>query len=140
MPKRSLHRGNGGQKQIEQLNKALDAMLARNDGRVTKAGAEIEPLVRIAADLRNLPSAKFKARLKSELGGKKRMSTVAEPVASVRVSAAPRLAFRDPAKAIEFYQRALGAKETFRFQVGDSIPHAELMIGESAIDIAGEWP
>ena len=140
MPKRSLHPGNGGQKKIEQLNKALDAMLARNDGRVVKAGAEIEPLVRIAADLRNLPSASFKARLKAELGGKKLMSTVAESVAAVRVTATPRLAFRDPAKAIEFYQRALGAKEAFRFQVGDSIPHAELEIGDSSIDITGEWP
>src|SRR5215831_13085941 len=140
MPKRSLNSGSGDPKKFEQLNQALEKMLARNDGRVTKLGAEIEPLVRIAADLRNLPSAKFKARLKSELGGKKRMSTVAEPVATVRVTAAPRLAFRNPAKAIEFYQRALGAKETFRFQVGDSIPHAELMIGESPIDVTGEWP
>lgn len=68
------------------------------------------------------------------------MSTIAEPVPAVRMSASPRLAFRDPAKAIEFYQRALGAKETFRFQVGDSIPHAELMIGDSSIDVTGEWP
>jgi PhnB protein len=153
MPKRSLNPGHGGhnnaeQKKIEQLNQALDTMLARNDGRVRKAGTEIEPLVRIAADLRNLPSATFKARLKSELGGKKRMSTVAEPVAELvtkpvaaaRVSAAPRLAFRDPAKAIEFYKQALGAKETFRFEVGGTIPHAELMIGDSPIDITGEWP
>ena len=145
MPKRSLHSGNGGpnrgdQKKIEQLNQAVEKMLARNDGRVTKAGPEIEPLVRIAADLRNLPSASFKARLKSELGGKKRMSTVAEPVAAVRMSASPRLAFRDPAKAIEFYQRALGAKEKFRFQIGNDSPHAELLIGDSSINVAGEWP
>jgi len=145
MPKRSLHPGNDGQnrsdqKKIEQLNKAVDAMLSRNDGKVSKAGAEIEPLVRIAAELRNLPNAKFKARLKSELGGKKRMSTVAEPVAAVRVSASPRLAFLDPAKAIEFYQRALGAKEKFRFQVGDDIPHAEIVIGDSSINVTGEWP
>ena len=139
MPKRSLHPGGGDQKKIEQLNKALDAMLARNDGQVTKAGAEIEPLVRIAADLRNLPRASFKARLKSELGGKKLMSTVAEPIAAVRVTATPRLAFRDPAKAIEFYQRALGAKEKFRFQIGDEIPHAELTIGDSTINVTGEW-
>jgi PhnB protein len=140
MPKRSLHPGNGDTKKIEQLNQVVEKMLARNDGQVTKAAAEIEPLVRIAADLRNLPNASFKARLKSELEGRKRMSTVAEPVRAVRVSAAPRMAFRDPGKAIEFYKEALGAKETFRFQVGDSIPHAELMIGDSAIDVAGEWP
>jgi uncharacterized glyoxalase superfamily protein PhnB len=141
MPKRSLQPGSGGQKKIEQLNQAVESMLARNDGRVQKAGAEIEPLVRIAADLRNLPSASFKARLKSELEGRKRMSTVAEPVAAVhRTTAAPRLAFRDPAKAIEFYQRALGAKEAFRFEVGGSIPHAELRIGDSVIHVTGEWP
>jgi PhnB protein len=140
MPKRSLNPGSGEPKKIEQLNQAVEAMLARNDGKVGKAGSEIEPLVRIAAEMRNLPSASFKARLKSELEGKKRMSTVAEPVAAVHATAAPRLAFRDPAKAIEFYQRALGAKETFRFEVGGSIPHAEIMIGESTIDITGEWP
>ena len=138
MPKRSLFPGNGDPTRIEQLNKALDTM-ARNDRQVAKIGAEIEPLVRIAADLRDLPDASFRARLKSELGGKKLMATVVEP-AAVRVTASPRLAFRDPAKAIEFYQRALGAKETFRFQVGDSIPHAELMIGDSPIDVTGEWP
>lgn len=72
------------------------------------------------------------------------MSTVAEPitepVGAGRMSASPRLAFRDPAKAIAFYQRTLGAKEVFRFQVGDSIPHAEIMIGDSPVDITGEWP
>jgi len=140
MPKRSLKHGNGDSKKIEQLNTAIEAMLARNDGRVVKAGAEIEPLVRIAADLRNLPSASFKARLKSELEGKKHMPTVAEPVTSTHVSATPRIAFRDPARAIEFYKRALGAKEIFRFQVGNDIPHAQLKIGESTINIAGEWP
>jgi PhnB protein len=72
------------------------------------------------------------------------MSTVAEPLAKPvvtgRVSASPRLAFRDPAKAIEFYKRTLGAKEMFRFEVGGQIPHAELMIGDSVINVTGEWP
>jgi len=140
MPKRSLPPGNGNTKKIEQLNKAVDAMLARNDGRVSKAVAGIDPLLRIAADLRNLPSAKFKARLKSELGGQKPMSAIAEPVAAVHTTATPRLAFRDPAKAIEFYTRVLGAKEKFRFEVGGDIPHAELTIGDSTINVTGEWP
>jgi len=34
----------------------------------------------------------------------------------------------------------LGAKETFRFEVGGQIPHAEIMIGDSIVDVAGEWP
>jgi PhnB protein len=140
MPKRSLHPGNGDTKKIEQLNLALEQMVARNDGRVGKPEPEIEPLVRIAAELRNLPNANFKARLKSELGGRKRMSTVAEPVAAVRTTAAPRLAFRDAAKAIAFYQKALGAKETFRFEVGGQIPHAEMAVGDSTIHLTDEWP
>jgi PhnB protein len=146
MPKRSLNRNGDPNKidpkKIEQLNQAVDAMMARNDGKVSKAAAEIEPLVRLAAEMRNLPRESFKARLKSELqrGRGKHMSTVAEPVAAVRVTASPRVAFRDPAKAIEFYKQALGAKETFRFEVGGQIPHAEIMIGDSTIDITGEWP
>ena len=140
MPKRSLHPGNGDTNKIEQLNQAVEKMLARTDGKPGKAAAGIEPLVRIAADLRNLPNASFKARLKSELEGRKRMSIVAEPVVAVRMTASPRLAFRDTAKAIELYKRALGAKETFRFEVGGSIPHAELMIGDSTIYVTGEWP
>ena len=140
MPKRSLNPGNNEQERIEQLNKAVDVMLARADGKAPKVVAEIQPLIRIAADMRTLPRESFKARLKSELRGKKRMSTVAEPVTAVRVTASPRIAFRDPAKAIELYKRALGAKETFRFEVGGTIPHAEIMIGDSTIDITGEWP
>src|SRR5947209_18030166 len=108
MPKRSLQHGNGGEKKVEQLNQAIDAMMARKDGRVGNAGGEIEPLVRLAADLRNLPNASFKARLKSELGAEKHMSTVAEPVVAVRTTATPRLAFRAPAKAIESCRRARG--------------------------------
>ena len=140
MPKRSLNPGNNDTKKIEQLNQAVEAMLSRVDGKAPKVEAGIEPLVRIAADLRDLPRESFKAQLKSELRGGKHMSTVAEPVASVRMTASPRLAFRDPAKAIEFYQRALGAKETFRFEVGGQIPHAEVMVGDSTIHVAGEWP
>lgn len=140
MPKRSLNPGNPDTKQVEQLNKAVEAMLSRSDGKAPKVAAGIAPLLRIAADLRRLPRESFKSRLKAELEGKKHMSTVAEPVAAVRVTASPRLAFRDAAKAIEFYTRALGAKESFRFEIGGSIPHAEIMIGDSIIDVTDEWP
>ena len=144
MPKRSLNPGNNDAKKIEHLNQAVEAMLARTDGRAPKVEREIEPLVRIAAELRNLPSASFKARLKSQLEGKKNMATVAEPVAAVHTvetaSATPRLTFRDAAKAIEFYKQAFGAKETMRFETGGSIPHAEVLIGESTILLTEEWP
>jgi PhnB protein len=115
-------------------------MLARTDNQASRVDAEIEPLLRIAADLRDLPREAFKTRLKSELKGEKPMATVAEPVSAVHTKAVPRIAFKDAAKAIEFYKKALGAQEKFRFEVEGRIPHAELEIGDSTILLADEWP
>ena len=142
MPKRSLNPGNGDSKKIEQLNKAVDGMFARTDGRAPKVERAIEPLVRIAAELRNLPSASFKARLKNELiEGRKKMATAEMVVASrsTRTDAIPNLVFKDAAKAIEFYKKAFGAVEIFRFEAGGSIPHAEIQIGDSVFGLSDEW-
>jgi PhnB protein len=141
MPKRSLNPQSNEAKKIEQLNRAVDVLLARADGKLPEMDASVESLVRIAADLRDLPRESFKTRLKSELlKGRKTMSTMAEPVVAVHMNATPRLTFKDAAKAIEFYQQAFGAKETMRFETGGSIPHAEIMIGDSSIMLSEEWP
>ena len=158
MPKRPLNPGNNGPnkgdpkridlKKIEQLNRAVDAMLSRVDGNGPRLEPGVEPLLRIAAELRELPRESFKARLKTELiEGRRKMTTVAEQVAepvaestAVRASATPRLAFKDTAKAIEFYKRALGAKEIMRFETGRGIPHADILIGDSTILLSDEWP
>jgi PhnB protein len=151
MPKRSLGHNKNDQrkndppnndaKKIEQLNRALDALLARSDDRPAKVDASIDPLLRVAAALRSLPREEFKTRLKSELiQGRKTMSAVAEPVASVHVSASPRLTFKNAAKAMDFYKQAFGAKEIMRFDVGGHIPHAEIKVGDSTIMLTEEWP
>jgi PhnB protein len=141
MPKRSLNPGKNEPGKIEQLNQAVDAMLARADGKVPGLDASVEPLVRVAAELRDLPREDFKTRLRAELlEGRRTMSTVAEPIAAVRTAASPRLTFRDAAKAIEFYKNAFGAQETMRFEVGGRIPHAEIKIGDSTVLVTEEWP
>jgi PhnB protein len=141
MPKRSLNPPNNDAKKIEQLNRAVDALLARADGKPPKVDATVEPLVRVAADLRHLPREEFKTQLKSELlEARKTMSTLAEPVVAVHTTASPRLTFKDAAKAIEFYKQAFGAKETFRFELETGIPHAEVKIGDSVIFLTEEWP
>jgi PhnB protein len=56
------------------------------------------------------------------------------------MGATPRLTFKDAAKAIEFYKQAFGAKEIMRFEHEGKIPHAEIMIGDSHIDLSDEWP
>src|SRR5580704_3374929 len=141
MPKRSLNPGSSDAKKVEQLNRAVEVLLTRADGSLSKVEASVEPLVRIAANLRDLPREEFKARLKSELvEGRKFMGTVGEPLAAVRTVATPRLTFKDAAKAIEFYKHAFGAKEVMRFETETGIPHAQITIGDSSIILSDEWP
>jgi PhnB protein len=140
MPKRSLNPGNNDTNKIEELNQAIETMLAGTDGKAPKVAAGIEPLLRTASDLRDLPRESFRARLKSELKGRKNMAIVAEPVAAVRTTASPSLSFKNAAKAIEFYKNALGARETFRFEAGGHVAHAEMAIGDSIFMLAEEWP
>jgi len=128
MTKRSL---------AEQLDTAVQGMLENPHARLRQKD---EPLVRIAAELRSLPRPAFKAQLKKELGRRKAMATITEPVAAVQTVAAPILTFKSAAKAIEFYTKALGARETMRFEVHGSIPHAEIMIGNSTLMMTEEWP
>jgi PhnB protein len=130
MAKRSL---------VEQLDAVVQGILENPRAQLPQADAEVSALARIAAELCSLPRPDFKARLKAELRRSKSMTTVAEP-AAVHTVAAPILAFKDAAKAIDFYTKALGARETMRFQIEDSIPHAEIMIGTSTIVLAEEWP
>ena len=146
MPKRSLHPGSGDPrkidpKKVEQLSKAVDLMLSRTDGDLGKVEAGVKPLVRIAADLRALPREDFRERLKSQLQGRASMA-VAEPVVtsrSTRIVGMPHITVKNAAEAIAFYEKALGAVETFRFEVGGHIPHAEMRIGETIFGISDEW-
>ena len=53
----------------------------------------------------------------------------------------PYLVMRDAARAIDFYKRALGATEMFRFDTpDDKIGHAEIKVGNSVIMLADEMP
>ncbi len=131
MAKRSLY---------DQLDLAITEMLARPEAPAPVVDLEIAPLVHIASELRNLPREDFMERLKADLERTIEMSTTAEPVTAARPAAAPRIAFKDAAKAIEFYEAAFGAKELMRFAIGDQIPHAEISIGDSVIMLTDEWP
>ena len=136
MPKRSLP----NRQAIEKLDQAVTQLLAAPKARLHTEDPELLPLLRVAAELRQLPREDFKARLKSDLQRKSSMATMTETAASVRIVASPRMTFKDVAKAIEFYKNAFGAKETFRFEVGSGIAHAEILIGDSVVMLAEEWP
>jgi len=130
MPKRSL---------IEQLDEALQGMIDHPEAALPRGEAGVSPLLRIAAELRDLPRTDFKIRLKNDVERSTSMATTTARVAT-HTSAAPRLTYKSAAKAIEFYKKAFGAKETMRFQIETGIPHAELMIGDAVIMVTDEWP
>jgi PhnB protein len=140
MPKRSLPNRPLSKRMVDKLDLAVTELLAAPGTRVQSGDLELMPLLRIAAELRRLPREGFKARLKSDLQRKSSMATTTEPITAVRTVVSPRLTFKDVVKAISFYESAFGAKETFRFETEQGIGHAEIMIGDSVIMLAEEWP
>ena len=131
MPRRSLS---------EQLDEAVQGVIGNPGAPLPSGDAGVSALLRLAAELRDLPREDFKIRLKNELERSTSMATTTAPITATRTFAAPRLAFKDTAKAIEFYKKAFGARETMRFDTGEGIPHAEILIGNSVIMLADEWP
>lgn len=64
-----------------------------------------------------------------------------KPIPEGYHTATPYLIIRGAAEAIEFYQKAFGATELFRFPAPDGkIGHAEIKIGDSPIMLADEFP
>ncbi len=122
----------------EKLNRAIDAMLAYGGN----AAAELAPLARVAAELRGMPRESFKATLKAELIKRAAMGGEAVNMAAApQQTAIPRLCFKDTRRAIEFYQRAFGAKETMRLVDPDQkIGIAEIRIGNTRILLSDEYP
>jgi len=144
MPKRSLPK----RSEVDQLDRAITELLAKPNAKPETGDSELMPLLRIAAQLHQLPREDFKARLKSDLERKSSMATTTEAIAAVRTSASPRLSFKNAAKAIEFYKKTLGANVTMLMRFKDSpeppppgcgptdpskVMHAQFQIGETVV-------
>lgn len=123
----------------EELNAAVEVIVNDPSAPLPKVDPKLAELLRVAADLRDLPNQDFKARLKADL-----QRTEAAPI---RVSHVPAghhtatacLVVRDAPRAIEFYKQAFGATELMRFAGPDGlVVHAEVQIGDSPIAIAEE--
>jgi PhnB protein len=68
-------------------------------------------------------------------------TTAVQPVPKGYHTVTPYLAVDDAAAAIDFYQRAFGAKERGRMAGPDgTIAHAELAIGDSIVMLADPFP
>jgi uncharacterized glyoxalase superfamily protein PhnB len=66
---------------------------------------------------------------------------MANPVPEGTHTLTPHLVVKGAAKAIAFYEKALGASELYRMPgPGGKVGHAELQLGDSRFYIADEWP
>jgi PhnB protein len=109
------------QDRIEQLDAAIDAMLA---GRRTDAEGEVAELLTIAEALREVADPHFKADVKWKV------------VPRIRHTIVPHCVVRSSSELIEFLEQAFGATEEFRAVMPDGrIPHAEVRIGDSMLEM-----
>jgi len=132
----------------EQLDQALQAMLARADSAPPPADPELTALLRVAADLRDLPHEDFKARLKADLERKASMTTTTAPATAKYVppgfhSITPYLIVEGASRLLDFCHQAFGAEVKVRVPLPDgTLQHAEIQIGDSMLemgDAGGKW-
>jgi PhnB protein len=133
--------------QFEQLDNAVEKIMADRRAPLPRVNSRIAEIMRIAADLRALPREDFKERLKEELLSRAQAANASAAAISEKDSQVPRqsptanacLVVRDTARAIEFYQRAFGATELMRLaDPAGNVMHAQIKIGDTPIDIAPE--
>src|SRR5438093_7284239 len=122
---------------IDQLDQAIDRILANPDVMPPSVDPSLTELLRIAQDLRHQPRPDFKATLKQDLERKASMSTTVQPQVNVEF----RTGFRTvtpyllPANAayVDFLKNVFGAVETERTETGPGRFHAKCRIGDSML-------
>lgn len=130
------------QNRYERFHEILDIFLEHEGVMLTGKDREFSGLPAIGYGLRGLPRESFKATLKADLIRKAAMGTEAAKAAvEPQQTVIPRLCFKDSRRAIEFYQRVFGAKETMRLVDPDQrIGIAQLQIGNTRILLSDEYP
>jgi PhnB protein len=128
---------------IEQLDEAVQSLLT-GSGPISAHEGDIGRLIRLAAEIRDLPSPEFKARLRTELE-EKIMPTKTTTTSAIRRgfhTITPYLQVREADELVEFIAKVLGGQETFRGGPGsEGGIHCEMRVGDSMLMIGGgrDW-
>jgi PhnB protein len=125
------------QTKIEQLDRALGALLARRDS-LPSTDPEVAALLTLAADLRDLPREEFKKRLQSDLERKAAMSAITAARKDVQ-TVTPYLVVERLEEFLAFLQQAFGAEEILRAPGTAGGTHVELRLDDSTL-FAGSAP
>jgi len=129
----------------DQLDQALQALLARTDSVPPSRDPKLSALLRLAADLRELPSEDFKAQLKVDLERKVSMTTAtAQFIPKGSHSVTPYLIVEGADRMLDFCCQAFAGEEKLRFPRPDgTLQHAAVRIGDSIVEMGdpgGKWP
>lgn len=123
---------------IDQLDKAVEAIIANPGAPLPRVSARIAAQLRIAAELRSLPRPDFKSRLKSELlKGVPGSKAATKPIREGFHTVTPYLTVQQAPELIEFVKQAFGAEELFRTTGSAGGIHSEVQIGDSIVMIGG---
>lgn len=128
---------------MEQFDRAVEAIVANAQARAQVTG-DLEPLVRIAVELSDLPRESFKARLRDELNRRSEVMKPAiepaKPVNPIREdlhTVTPYLAVKEAPALIDFVKEAFGAEGKIYGIGSEGGFHAEYKIGDSIVMIGG---
>jgi uncharacterized glyoxalase superfamily protein PhnB len=129
------------------LDRTIETILRNPDAAVPVVGSEIVELLSIAAELRDLPRADFKARLKSELERETSMSIKAKATQSAESAPSrvrggfrtvtPYIVVSDVHQEIAFIKEVFGAKGKVYGLGSQGGFHSEYRIGDSMLMVGG---
>jgi PhnB protein len=123
---------------IEQLDEAIEALLVNPDAPHTAVDARADELLSVAAELRHLPRASFKASLKAELERRATMTRSAvKPIREGFHTITPYIIVEKATELIDFVKQAFGAEELYRGIGSAGGIHCEVKIGDSIVMMGG---
>jgi len=123
---------------IEQLDEAIEAILSNRDAQPPHTSESLDALHRVAAELRDLPRADFRAQLKADLERRAHMTkTAVKPIREGFHTITPYLIVKPAAELIDFVKKAFGGEELSRGTGSAGGIHAEVKIDDSIIMIGG---
>lgn len=126
---------------IQQLDDAVEALVAGPNAPTPVPDPRLKPILRIAGELLDLPRSDFKNRLKAELAAESgEAESLPHPESGPGLSSGvsrgimPFLYIAGAADAVEFYRRVFGASVLMREQEpGGIVSHAMLKMGGTTV-------
>lgn len=122
---------------IEQLDGAVEAIIADRDAPLPSVDASVADLLRVAVELRDLPREDFRERLRADLERRASRTAAVNPIREGFHTITPYLIVHGAAELIDFVKEAFGAEEYYRGAGSAGGIHAEVKIGDSMVMIGG---